>query len=127
MAKQAVSILIDILSVLFVAFVFLTLILLLVIVICLAVSCSVELYNYYSKKGVKMKLSELKPTYKKIELYEYNEGSMLQSPQELDFGVAVQRYGNRKVFFTIDHEDRGKTEILVENYFDAKKREKLGL
>ena len=127
MAEKAVTILIDILSVLFVAFVFFTLILLLVIVICLAVSCSVELYNCYFKKGGKMKLKEIVPEFDRIELYEYREGTMLQSPQELDFKVAVERYGDRKVYFTISHEDRQTTEILIENYFDAKNREKFGL
>ena len=115
MANQAVSILIDTLSVIFVALVFLTLVVLLLIVICLAVACSVGLYNYYFKKGGKMKLKEIVPEFDRIELYEYREETMLQSPQELDFETAVERYGDRKVYFTISHEDR---QITVDHRSD---------
>lgn len=74
-----------------------------------------------------MKLKEIRPKYEKIALIEDREEektSLFPVPQMMAYGLAVERYGERKVLYMADFDDLKQTEILVESEKQFRKREK---
>lgn len=74
-----------------------------------------------------MKLKEIRPKYEKIALIEDREeekASLFPVPQIMAYGLAAERYGERKVLYMADFDDLKQTEILVESEKQFRKREK---
>ena len=62
-----------------------------------------------------MKLKELQTKYQEIELFENKEGlNFFSPPQILKKEIAFERYGDKKVLYFEEHDDRKTTEILIE-------------
>lgn len=64
-----------------------------------------------------MKLKDAKPKYETLEVIEDREDfGLFPVPQLLDRDIAIERFGERKVLFMIDHDDIRHTEVIIENY-----------
>lgn len=75
-----------------------------------------------------MKLKEIQTKYRKLSLIEDRDDiGLFAVGQKLDYDLAVERYGERKVIYTADFDDIQQTEVLVESEKQFRARNKFNL